>query len=38
MKIEIKQQIDALTARLIRYAEKYYNEDAPKLPTLSMMR
>jgi len=31
MKIEIKQQIDALTARLIRYAEKYYNEDAPEV-------
>jgi len=31
METEIKQQIDALTARLIRYAEKYYNEDAPEV-------
>ncbi len=31
MDSEIKQQIDELTARLIRYAEKYYNEDDPEV-------
>ena len=31
MELEIKQQIDELTARLIGYAEKYYNEDAPEV-------